>query len=106
MAATTVYVVNIDPQGDMRTVLQRREALGNRIAMAARAGGDAVWFHDFEDPMLGGAASLLLECDDGFMDKVRQMPGYAHDHAVWDGVATMRSPRIQAYYTNPPAPRP
>lgn len=104
MPETKVYVINIDALGDMRTVLARREALGVRIAALARHTGDAFWFHDFADDMLGGAASILLECGEGLMDHVRRMPGYASDHNVWDGVKTNRSPALQAYYTRPVPP--
>jgi len=108
MSETKVYVINIDAQDDMRTILTRREALGIRIATLARHTGDAFWFHDFADDTLGGAACILLECNESLMDHIRRMPGYASDHPVWQDVQTQRSPALQAYYSRPatPAPRP
>ncbi len=96
-----VHVIEADLTGTLPQVLKERDSLGRGIAELALSSRETVYFHDYVGPV-GGAPTILLECSDAFLTKVRTLPGYKKDHEAWTtpGLETARSPRVQDYFIN------
>ncbi len=87
-----VYVVSVDfSAGGMQNAVMNTLALRGDIFDLANAGSEEVFFHRHKDDMLGGAPSLMLECSEAFLDKVKALPRYGNSIDLWTGFDTFRA---------------
>lgn len=95
-----IHVIEADlTSRDIGQVVGERDKLGRAIAELATSTRETVHFHDYVAPV-GGAPTIILECSDAFLDKVRKLPGYVKDQPAFTtpGLETARSQRIYDYF--------
>jgi hypothetical protein len=102
-------------QGDLHSgnAVQNRDKLGRTIAALANEIGSPVFFHDVKAPPddntpLGGAPTILLECSDDFLERVKKLPGFVSSEEfrastqLPPGYTTGRDARVQRYFEQGP----